>query len=69
MPHGSRLVHIGGIAACLEKGEADGIPAGKESTATKPIAIQSDPMAVAVMSDVKMVGLANASRGKIGHRG
>jgi hypothetical protein len=69
VPHGSRLVHIGGVAASLEQGEADGVPAGKESTAAKAVAVPGDPMAMAIVLDVKMVGLANASRGKIGHRG
>jgi hypothetical protein len=57
----------GGVASGLEQGKAPGVPVGEEGAAGKAVAIACDPMAVAVVPNIEMMGRANALRSEIGH--
>jgi len=47
---------MGGIAAGLEQGKAQCIPMGEENAAGEAVAIACDPMAVAVVPNIEVMG-------------
>lgn len=56
MPHRPRFVDAGSIAAGLKQGETHSVPAGEEGAAGEAVAIACDPMTLAVMPYVEMMG-------------
>jgi hypothetical protein len=56
MPHRPGFMDVGGAAAALEERETHGISAREEGAADEAVAIASDPMTVAAMPNVEMMG-------------
>ena len=55
------------LTAGLGKGEAEGLPAGKECPAGQPSPLARGPITVRVVADIDVVGARDRSRDKVAH--